>query len=265
MKKTLIALAVAASAVVSGSAMAVGWEQSGSGHSVDLGGTLTPQAKVTPWEVQTGAAVAGLDAQIGKGDNTVDVPLTKTIPVLGIRTHSNTPFSGKAAGFDPQISYDGAINTSRFSNNATTLTLDVLDSNTSNKIGRVEASFSAGAVANYKSLQGEISQFAVNAPNSGDAFFGGLPNHPNGVNPNTIRPLLVELFQDIADNYNDQGMNKWDASWNINYNNPTTTYSGYYASGIKSGQNLKITLDSPAQGDAAIVWKASLPVTVSYQ
>ena len=68
MKKTLIALAVAASAVVSGSAMAAGWEQNGTGGSVDLGGTLTPVEKATPWEVKVGDAVTGLDGQIQKGD-----------------------------------------------------------------------------------------------------------------------------------------------------------------------------------------------------
>ncbi|ENK8257946.1 hypothetical protein AB4C84_004676, partial [Escherichia coli] len=47
MKKTLIALAVAASAAVSGSAMA--WTANGTGGSVDLGGTLTPVTKATPW------------------------------------------------------------------------------------------------------------------------------------------------------------------------------------------------------------------------
>ncbi|HEI3186174.1 TPA: hypothetical protein SI321_005057, partial [Escherichia coli] len=52
MKKTLIALAVAASAAVSGSAMA--WTANGTGGSVELGGTLNPVEKVTPWEVKVG-------------------------------------------------------------------------------------------------------------------------------------------------------------------------------------------------------------------
>ena len=61
MKKTLIALAVAASAAVSGSAMA--WTANGTGGSVDMGGTLIPEGKVTPWEVKVGDAVKGLDAE----------------------------------------------------------------------------------------------------------------------------------------------------------------------------------------------------------
>lgn len=52
MKKTLIVLAVTASVMTSGSAMA--WTLNGSGGSVELGGTLTPAEKVTLWEVKTG-------------------------------------------------------------------------------------------------------------------------------------------------------------------------------------------------------------------
>ncbi|HCN8216144.1 TPA: hypothetical protein N6448_004795, partial [Escherichia coli] len=73
MKKTLIALAVAASAVVSGSAMA--WTANGDGGSVDLGGTLTPTDVMTPWEVKVGAAVNDLNAAIRKGDTKVDIPV----------------------------------------------------------------------------------------------------------------------------------------------------------------------------------------------
>ncbi|HGB9753008.1 TPA: hypothetical protein ACIYX1_004631 [Escherichia coli] len=262
MKKTLIALAVAASAAVSGSAMA--WTANGTGGTVDIGGTLTPQEQVTPWEIKVGEPVAGLNSNIKSGTTTVDIPLTKTIPVLGIRTQTNTSFNG-ANNITPQINYHDAINTSDFSNNSTILHLNVLNAETSDKIGEMRVSMSAGAVVNYLNQSGVTSQFAINAPNAGDAFFGGVPNHPNGVDINTVRPLLSELFSDITEHYNDQNIKKWDASWNAKFDNPTTTYSGYYASGIKSGQNLRLTLDSPAQSDTPVIWKASLPVTISYQ
>lgn len=45
----------------------------------------------------------------------------------------------------------------------------------------------------------------------------------------------------------------------------SSIYSGVYGSGIEAGKNITITLDSPAQGNDSIVWKASLPVTVSYE
>ncbi|EOK2317588.1 hypothetical protein ACXAQL_004570 [Escherichia coli] len=81
MKKTFIALVVAASAAVSVSAMAAGWEQNGSGGSVDMSGTLTPVEKVTPWEVKVGDAVTGLDAQIQK-DQSVGKRLVRTVLIF---------------------------------------------------------------------------------------------------------------------------------------------------------------------------------------
>lgn len=64
MKKTLIALAVAASAAVSGSAMA--WEQNGTGGSVSLSGTVDVLQPTTPWEVQVGGNVNDLNTQISQ-------------------------------------------------------------------------------------------------------------------------------------------------------------------------------------------------------
>lgn len=92
MRRSLVALAVAAASVISGSAMA--WTANGTGGSVDLSGTLIPQGLVTPWEVKTGTAVTGLDADIEKGQRIVDVAVDNAIPVLGIRTVSQAPFQG---------------------------------------------------------------------------------------------------------------------------------------------------------------------------
>ncbi|ENM7303529.1 hypothetical protein AB8N91_004958, partial [Escherichia coli] len=75
MKKTLIALAVATSAVVSGSAMA--WTAGGNGGSVEIGGTLTPETVVLPWEVKTGSNIADLNAKIKKGQSEVDIVASK--------------------------------------------------------------------------------------------------------------------------------------------------------------------------------------------
>ncbi|EPD0991292.1 hypothetical protein ACR57A_004843 [Escherichia coli] len=42
-------------------------------------------------------------------------------------------------------------------------------------------------------------------------------------------------------------------------------HSAYYFSGINSDDVIKLTLKQAAQGDSQINWKASLPITVSYQ
>ncbi|EES4634805.1 TPA: hypothetical protein ACGTEY_004660, partial [Shigella sonnei] len=134
MKKTLIALAVAASAAVSGSAMA--WTANGTGGSVDMGGILSPAHKVTPWEVKVGDAVKGLDAKIEKGQKTVEISLKSAIPLLGIRTQTSEVFHGQE-GITPQISYGSAIDVHSFKEGMAPLTLEVKDSKGA-KIGKAE-------------------------------------------------------------------------------------------------------------------------------
>ncbi len=262
MKKTLIALVVAASAAISGSAMA--WTPNGSGGSVELGGMLIPDVKVTPWEVKVGDAVKGLDAKINKGQKTVDIAVNKTIPILGIRTQTMKAFEGQD-GVTPQIDYHGAINVSAFSDNATTLTLDVLDAETSKKIGKLETIFSAGAIGSYNTKRpNDNALYAVHATRVGDGFFGGVSKDPKGVNSNAVKALLPELIPDVADNFDSQKLPMEKVAHTIKFRTVGNTYSAYYASGVRTGQNLEVTLDSPALGDTPIKWKASLPITVSY-
>ncbi|ENP4453671.1 hypothetical protein ACEPIY_005367 [Escherichia coli] len=51
---------------------------------------------------------------------------------------------------------------------------------------------------------------------------------------------------------------------NNHVDNTDVIYSGVYASAVKAGSVIKLTLNSPANGDI-IKWTAQLPVTVSYQ
>ncbi|ELF0011122.1 hypothetical protein RBX93_004749 [Escherichia coli] len=258
MKKTLIALAVAASAAVSGSAMA--WTANDTGGSVDLGGTLRPTDLVTPWEVKVGAEVNGLDADIRKGDTKVDIPVNTAIPVLGIRTQSTEAFQGQS-GISPQINYGAAINLDGFAANETTLTLEVKDSSGTNKIGTLSAPFFAvgeqslrGPETNYRS--GLIAHY------EGALFFGGLPKNEAGYNPAFNSESVIP---DVRAHFDEQGM-EWNE--NVGWSSASDerhTYSAYYVSGIRQGKTIKITLDNPATGTDEIAWKASLPVTVSYQ
>ncbi|EHD9149691.1 hypothetical protein JOV02_004280 [Salmonella enterica] len=263
MKKTLIALALAAT-TVSGSAMA--WTANGTGGSVELGGTLTPQDVVTPWEVQTGAAVTGLNVSIKKGQNTVDVPVNKAIPVLGIRTQTSTPFQGQP-GVSPHVNYGGALNTSDISGSEGTLSLEVKDS-ANNKIGVMKAPILLAAQMTRKGVPGTSLSYVddnrnLYASSTDSLFYGGV-----GVNAASIAPdalsRIAAVIPEVADNLVVQGK-EVEIGETLLASNKDITYSGYYGSGIESGKKIKITLDTPAQGNDAIAWKASFPVTVSYQ
>ncbi|EFI4648242.1 hypothetical protein IT027_001037 [Escherichia coli] len=264
MKKTLIALAVAASAVVSGSAMAAGWEQNGAGTDVVLGGTLKPVAKVTPWEVKTGDTVTNLNAQVQKGQTSVTVSVTKAIPVLGIRTHTADAFTG-APAIAPQVNYGGAINVNGFSAGVTTLTLNVTDAN-GKKIGTMSAPFLAGAGVSRTGSNKDAYSAYVYDGYKVSSFKGGLGASAEQVLPNlaTVISRVGALDSGFTANFNQQGTNSGKTWRSTAFENKSTKYSGFYGSGIESGSKIAITLDTAVSGNGEIAWKASLPVTVTY-
>ncbi|HAX5086139.1 TPA: hypothetical protein JZG55_003068 [Escherichia coli] len=264
MKKTLIALAVAASAVVSGSAMASGWEQNGNGTSVEIGGTLTPVEKVTPWEVKTGDAVTDLDAQVQKGQTSVTVNVSKAIPVLGIRTQTADVFTGMA-GISPQINYGGAIDVDGFSAGVTTLTLDVTDAN-GEKMGTMSAPFLAGAGVSRTGTNTDAYSAYVYDNYDVSSFKGGLGDSSEEILPNlaTVISRVGALDSEFTANFNQQGVSDIGVWRATPFENTGTQYSGFYGSGIESGSKIAITLDTAVSGDGEIAWKATLPVTVTY-
>ncbi|ECT9924413.1 hypothetical protein CT407_21050 [Salmonella enterica] len=261
MKKTLIALAVAASAVVSGSAMAADWEHNGTGGSVDLSGTLTPEDIVTPWEVKVGDAVSGLDAYIRKGDTNVNVPVENAIPVLGIRTQTAEAFQGQA-GISPQIDYHGVVDFSQNEWGNAPVTLEVFD-NSSNKIGSLQTILTTAAVYSWKNGD-DLKYGGMAAKGSGNGFFGGLGDFSSALGYPEAVAELNNLSNEFLEKYTKQGAETESGS-TTNFSDVNYTYSAAYGSGIKKGRVLKITLDQAVTGDDSIQWKASLPVTVSYQ
>lgn len=258
MKKTLIALAVAASAVVSGSAMA--WTANGTGNSVELGGTLTPVAKVTPWEVKTGDAVTNLDADVQKGQRVVEVVVNKAIPVLGIRNASVAGFQG-AKSIKPQINYDNAVDVNGFEQGTTTITLPVKNVSEA-VIGTMTAPFSAAAVVSWSGVNGSASK-AVYAAQNTDSFYGGLGKNYNAIRGEGSVELINGLSSDFIAKWKQQG--NWVGYGGTElFEDTSALYFGAYGAGIEQGKRITITLDQTVTGDTQIQWKASLPVTVTY-
>ncbi|MBB7067871.1 hypothetical protein [Escherichia coli] len=258
MKKTLIALAVAASAAVSGSAMA--WTANGTGGSVDLGGTLTPTDVITPWEVKVGDTVKGLDAKIKKGQKTVEISLKSAIPLLGIRTQTSEAFHGQQ-GISPQISYGNAVDVDSFNMGRAPLTLEVKDSN-GVKIGKAESSMVAAAMTSFK-FNSMHKIFTAYAAKSGEPFFGGVGKSSSGVHTSPLE-VAKEVFAEAAEHYNNQGITDKVIPGTMSFDLKAPFFSSFYASGIPASSKITITLDKEDRADAPVQWKASLPITVSY-
>ncbi|EHP1066119.1 hypothetical protein KNZ44_003113 [Escherichia coli] len=256
MKKTLIALAVAASAVVSGSAMA--WTPTGTGNSVELSGTLIPVEKITPWEVKTGAAVTGLDANVTQGQRIVDIALKGHIPLLGIRNNSLKGFLGQS-GIDPQINYGGKVDIDSMNNGAANLALDVTSAG--QKIGTLSAEMWVASQAS----NGNGPSVMLYAPNAGDSFFGGVAKNKAGVwNNDKAHGWAVTVFPGIGETWSDNGKPYDGATGIYQFTSDKHTYHAYYASGIDKSSTITITLDQGVAGDTEIQWNASLPVIVTY-
>ncbi|EPF9964886.1 hypothetical protein ACSV3W_004556 [Escherichia coli] len=263
MKKTLIALAVVASAVTSGSAMA--WTANGNGGSVEIGGTLTPVAKVTPWEVKVGSAVTNLSAQVQKGQKDVTVLVNQPISILGIRNADPNGFTGKP-GIMPIITYGNGngngIDVNGFNEGVTTLNLTVND-NQGARIGSMSTKVSSAAVLSYNT-QADRQLRSKNIYASGvGSFSGGLGKSESAIKKdhsttmlNSIDPAFLEHFSDGIE---------WSTVDNESFGDNAVTYFAAYGCGIESGRRINITLDNNVASNADIQWRASLPVSVIYQ
>lgn len=270
MKKTLIAMTVAASAVVSGSAMAGSWVTNGTGGTFEMSGTLVAEVG-NPWEVYVGDAVSGLDAVVVAGQSVFDITTSQPIPVLGIRvadatskTFSVSSFSG-GSGFNPQIDFNGAVDTAAFAGGVSTLTLELTDT-TGQRIGEMTAPFTAVAASSYQNTTtGSASSYPLYSSSSSYAFFGGLGTTSSSAvsDPVSVAEQIDSSFTANFENFNKSFTSKF-YSVSFNGSSANSIYSGFYGSGIQSGSTIEITLDSPATGTSDIQWKASLPITVTY-
>ncbi|EAW1071577.1 fimbrial protein [Salmonella enterica subsp. enterica serovar Havana] len=255
MKKTVIAAALA-STVFSGAAMA--WTAGGTGGNIEIGGNIQVTPYSTPWEVLVGAPATNLDANITKGTKAVMIPVTKAIQVLGIRTVSRNPIDG-VAGISPQINFHDAVQLDGFVKGITTVNLPVVDADDpTTQIGIMEAPFAAAAQA-ANNAGSYYDMYAEQAPHG---FFGGLGKNASKIADNG-GALVESISTFINDNFNDMGSTNYSKDWTA-FANAGTRYSGFYGSGIQAGNNIKLTLSRPAANDV-IKWKASMPITVSYQ
>ncbi len=252
MKKTLIALVVAAFTAKSGIAMA--WVNAGTGDNIKLSGTLNPVTKVTPWEVQTGNG-ATLNAELKPGQTATALTVHQAIPILSIR--SNGLFSGQS-GISPRIDFQGAVDVAGFDKGVTTLTLDVSNEE-GTTIGKMTAPFNAAAVISLTNSNVN-DQYTVVASPDNTAFVGGNAGwgktHPS---PET---MINSLSSEIMAKFDYQGMSYVDGGVSTTFDSTGATYCAAYGSGILVNDIIKLTLEKPATEN--VTWRASLPVSVIY-
>lgn len=261
MKKTLIALAVAASAAVSGSAMA--WTNAGTGGTFNMGGTLSLVEKTIPWDVEIGASVTALDISVKPEQKVVSVPLSKNLPVLGIRSKKDG-FSGKK-GIAPRIDYSNVANLDDMKKGVLFARTNVTSSD-GKKIGTLAFAIRVASQAIEAKNIGSAENYMIYASSEGKGFFGGVAKTVEGVwDEVAAYSWATQLFSGIADVWNNKKVpyNNGDAG-ETDFSDENVIYQSYYASGISKDTSMELTLDQTMTSATPVQWKASLPIIISY-
>ncbi|QLM65110.1 hypothetical protein HVW09_26320 (plasmid) [Escherichia coli] len=256
MKKTLIALAVAASAAVSGSAMA--WEHGGApSQTVKIGGTFkVGTVSVSPWEVSVGNGRLDFQTPVNPGTKNFDVVLEHAVPVLGIRNTSTAHFMGQA-GINPQVTLSG-VDAKNATKSVATFWGQVRGADGA-VIGNVHGPVFIGGEVSWSGSNGDYVK-ALSADTAGQAFFGGLPANSGQV-ASDVHSRMTAMNPEYVNKFTAFSDNRQSASPET-FSKADYKYRAYYGAGFEKGATLKVTLNTILDKDTA--WSISVPVTVSY-
>lgn len=282
MKKTLIALTVITSTMVSCSTIAAlgGWNENAPGN-IEFGGIITMPSEVKwLWAVGEGFnSFTSLTSDFTNNGHTLNIPIKKDMPLLAAKMNEATTES--IIGVIPTVtffSYDSTPVSVTFTDAShATMTVKVKDTTNGSEIGNITIPFEYGASASANELDGTDGVVYATSFMSGgeDTMFAGI------VKPNTVIPSSVALkwngltVNDIysaikavgGDNITTVGSVTGDF---VNMSNISSTnyvgtnYARYfsYGAGITSGSELTAEFNSPVT--TRTQWQAPLTITVSY-
>ncbi|HDO1329022.1 TPA: hypothetical protein P2Q96_001707 [Aeromonas veronii] len=264
--KTLVALAVAASAMVSGSAMA--WSQNSGGGTFEMSGSISPVARAVPWEVKLGKV--GLDVNVGNlSGKEISHKVTGGALVVGVRSVGRGFIGQAVGGITPQVKYGVAFN-GAFKDSVTTLTLNMLDkTDKSKKLGVVEMPlFSYGEVKVIATPSvtspSEIYHEMLYAAKAGDAFYGALPTAAGGVLGGDVgRMRITSVDSSVTSTFNTvRPTTPAQVTFRSKFDKVTDNFSGFYGGVIEKDAVVKFKLENNLT--AKLDWTASLPITLTY-
>lgn len=261
MKKTLIALALAAT-TVSGSAMA--WTEGDFNGSIDIGGAIKPL--VVTWKWQASPAISDEDI------NVKDAVMNKDrYDFSGILKQDKTLLKGVTtalspvakAGMSPVINFTVKAESGTTGNNKH-FVLPVMDEN-AKEIGSFSFSIRLYALALGDTLQGR-NYLGIADPGQsyGNGYFKYKADYDAIGHEGFKNGIVAALGADAPDfagaTASTGGI--WGVSTFsvVNTTDPITNWAGAYAAVAQAGTG-KLNLNSVNSN----TWKASLPVTVSYQ
>lgn len=286
MKKTLIALAVAASAV---SGMAHAWMNGDFTGLVNIGGTITADDYRQKWAWQTGNELANFSATLSKLTNSgTKLTLNVTSNSLILMGKTNEAFAASAesgVGAIPVISFSDYQNnpvqltaTGTAQQGVGTLTLPVKASDNDTVIGQAVVNVSyAGALLeskpNYTATLLRSVGLSDNASKS-SIFKGGLLGSNQELNSGNAAAARVAEFggpsandlltqvQVVHSNATSLKDNPNRAMGENMFHNDGTVLSASYAIGVASGQTIELTFNNALTQTTQ--WSAPLNIAITY-
>ncbi|MBN6398504.1 fimbrial protein [Escherichia coli] len=270
MKKTLIALAVAASAVVSGSAMA--WQDGNFDSSVDIGGNITSEQPTWQWKIGNMSADAInlrlADATQSGSDNVWSNIGDKAYSILLGKTKFE--YSNVSSGMSPIITYGGeGFNIKSPVDSAPIITLTATGKTDPSKVGKLTFKMNMFALTDLTWIGDGVDTFDKDiyqmiADTSKLYGNGYLQNagYVKTMDTDFVKGELTRLLAGDMINISSSavptqtytGPNVFD---NVGAKNIEGVYGSEYVA--NSG-----TLTFP-QDSTPTDWKATLRVTVAYQ
>ncbi|MEB7340794.1 F4 (K88) fimbria major subunit/adhesin FaeG [Escherichia coli] len=283
MKKTLIALAIAASAA---SGMAHAWMTGDFNGSVDIGGSITADDYRQKWEWEVGTGLNGFSNVLNdltNGGTKLTITVTGNKPILLGRTKEAfaTPVSG--VGGIPQIAftdYEGASvelrNPDGETNKGLAYFVLPMKNAEGTKVGSVKVNASYAGVSGaggVTSADGGLS--SLYAAGSNVIFYGGLPTNVaqsellsgsaaaartelfGSLSKNDILGQIQRVNANITSLVDGAGSSSEDMAYTDG-----TVISAAYALGIANGQTIEATFDQAVT--ASTQWSAPLNVAVTY-
>ncbi|WP_407903997.1 fimbrial protein [Escherichia coli] len=287
MKKTLIALVVATSAVTSYSAMA--WQEGDFNGTVNIGGVITDDNYKAKWSWDIGSDLNSFSNKVSEMTDsgkklTISVTENKSI-LLGKTTEASFAPS-RGVGAAPNISftdYKGVpVQLSETGTDGKVKLVLPMKNNTDQEIGNLTVN--ATAVGYMVAGTSALSTSLINslyADNSFDALFGGVQmNSANaiqkgnaaaskvaalgGVTLNELMDQLKAKHANISGSVFDRNTVQATDWTNFASNKyPDAVAAAGYALGIESGEKIEANFNTAV--NKTTEWKAPLNVQVSYQ
>lgn len=283
MKKTLIALAVAASAV---SGMAHAWTNGNFNGTVDIGGSITADDYRQKWSWAVGSDINGFSntlTEMTENGTKLTITVSDNKPILLGKTNEafSAPVSG-GAGAIPEISftdYTGAsvalTNPAGETNKGLAYLILPMKNADGTKIGSVKVNASyAGvdAIGRNSGADGDLESLWAT---SGKIFYGGLPTNVGGAELQngddavartalfgslSLNDMLGQI-QAVTPNITSLVSKKSSTDEDMQYTDGTVV-SAAYSLGIANGQTIEATFDKPVT--TTTQWSAPLNVAVTY-